>query len=50
MIKCKVLWINKKPAIVEEKINDWLAEHPGIKKIHAMTQQPNFCYSILYEE
>lgn len=48
-MKCKVLWINKKPDQVEVEMNIWLSQHPKIK-IHAVSQQPSFCYTIFYDE
>jgi len=49
MLKSAVLWINKKPKKVEEALNEWLAQHPNIR-IQFVSQQPNFCYTIFYEE
>lgn len=48
-LKCKILWIDKKPDQVEKDINAWLSQHPNIK-IDAVSQQPNFCYTIFYNE
>jgi len=40
-MKCKVIWINKKPQQVEDEMNAWLAAHSNIK-IKFITQQPIF--------
>jgi hypothetical protein len=49
MVKCKILFYNKKPSEVEDLVNDWLSEHPNIE-IKAATMQPNFAFAIFYEE
>jgi hypothetical protein len=48
-MKCAVLWIREKPNDVESALNEWLAQHPKID-IKAVSQQPQFCYTIFYEE
>jgi hypothetical protein len=48
-MKCEVVWIREKPEKVETILNEWLANHPKIE-IKAVSQQPNFCYTIFYEE
>ncbi len=48
-MKCAVLWVREKPADVEAVVNEWLALHPRID-IKAVSQQPQFCYTIFYEE
>ncbi len=49
MVKCKILWYNKKPQDVEDSVNQWLGEHPNIE-IKAVAVQPNWTYTIFYEE
>jgi hypothetical protein len=48
-MKCAVVWIKEKVDKVESELNSWLASHPNID-IKAVTVQPNFCYTIFYEE
>ena len=49
MLKCKILWINKKVNQVENEINNWLMENQNIE-IKAVSMQPNWAFAIFYEE
>ena len=49
MVKCKILWVNKKPQEVEDVVNEWLAQHPKIE-IKSVAIQPNWAFAIFYEE
>ncbi|MBD3352059.1 MAG: hypothetical protein GF364_11285 [Candidatus Lokiarchaeota archaeon] len=48
-MKCKILWINKKPDKVEVAMNEWLAKNPNIVIKH-VAMQPNWAFAIFYEE
>jgi hypothetical protein len=48
-MKCAIVWINAKVDKVEAEMNNWLAMHPNIE-IKCVSQQPNFCYTIFYED
>lgn len=49
MLKCKILWVNKKPKNVEVVVNEWLAEHQNIDIKHVVLQ-PNWAFAIFYDE
>jgi len=48
-MKCAIIYFNVKVDKVEGELNNWLAAHPNIDIKH-VTMQPNFCYTIFYEE